>query len=80
MKMIEEKVGLKEKSEATGYMKIRPEAAGVWTKDIIPNFAIIGMANKFRNGPRVITPWTILGPVVYIFESKHCCVLFNDHS
>ena len=31
----DDEVGLKEKPEDTRYIKIRPEAPGVWTKDLI---------------------------------------------
>ena len=55
----EDEVGLKEKPEDTRYIKIRREAPGVWAKDLIPNFAIIGNC-RLRNG-QVVTPWRILG-------------------
>ena len=51
MRMIDEdEVGLKEKPEYTRYIKnikIRPEAPGVWAKELDPNFPCAAKAMPF---------------------------------
>ena len=56
--LAEDEVGLKEKPEDSRYMYIkiitsemRPESPGVWAKDLISNFAIIGNC-RLGNGQR----------------------------
>ena len=52
MRMIDEdEVGLKEKPEDTRYIKIRPEAPGVWAKDLInliPTLPLLGTVDLVK--------------------------------
>ena len=60
------------------YIKMRPEARGVWAKDLIPNFSIIGNC-RLGNGQG---HHSLEGPGdcwLYGDPSQSATVLFEEH-
>ena len=65
----EDEVGLKEKPEYTryinkDYIEMRPEAPGLWAKDLIPNFAII-VNCRLGNGQGYHSPRVLGGGEIH---------------